>query len=217
VPVKELTVEEERQERLEQKIKDANEADEKRRAEAGGGGGSVKPPEPDDPLSEEGKDGDDDDFSALPAVLELIRKTLGRLVALAPVVLPGTLRSIFEKRWTDAEKILQDAIDTLQAANVSADVLAALRQAGLTGRMLQMKKTSLEYHVAQVNDAILTYPKKTWKTRFFAVAKPLYKVINSILGSFFKAIPGLDAVKEFKDHLEAGYEAGENLTEDREL
>ena len=46
--------------------------------------------------------------------------------------------------------------------------------------------------------------------------KPGFKVMNSILGSLLKAFPGMELVKEFKDHVEASYEVAGALEEERE-
>ena len=168
-------------------------------------------------LGEAGPDDDGNNFSGLPAMLERIRKTLGNLVEVAPLVVPSDLVTVVQRTWPIAEKRLRDAIATVGSTNVSSQVISALKEAGLTGLMLKMKQVSVEYHMSRIDQAILTYPKKSWSEKLFGVVKPGFKIINSILGSLFKAIPGVEAVKEFKDHLEAGYEAGENLTEDREL
>jgi hypothetical protein len=40
--------------------------------------------------------------------------------------------------------------------------------------------------------------------------KPTFKVMNSILGSLLKAFPGMEVVKELKEHVEAAYEIAES-------
>lgn len=223
MPVKPSTKFEELQEQLKEKLKQivqkVKEEYEKRKSAeeaGGGGGGKIGGPESGS-LGEPGQGDDGNDFSGLPVMLERIRKTLGNLVKVAPLVVPVELVTELQQTWPIAEKRLRDAIATVSNKNVSSRVISALKEAGLTGAMLKMKQVSVEYHMNRIDQAILTYPKESWKEKLFGVVKPGFKIMNSILGSFFKAIPGVEAVKEFKDHLEAGYEAGENLTEGREL
>lgn len=40
--------------------------------------------------------------------------------------------------------------------------------------------------------------------------------MNSILGSLLKAFPGMEVVKELKEHVEASYEVAGALAEERE-
>jgi hypothetical protein len=46
--------------------------------------------------------------------------------------------------------------------------------------------------------------------------KPAGKVMNSILGSLVKAFPGMEIVKELKEHIEASYETAGAMREERE-
>jgi hypothetical protein len=75
--------------------------------------------------------------------------------------------------------------------------------------MLDMKETSLKYHMERVEKAILTYSNDESKLdKFLKWIKPGFRVMNSILGSL-SSIPGVEIGKEFKEHLESAYEVVE--------
>ena len=96
-----------------------------------------------------------------------------------------------------------------------------MQRAGLSGDMLRMKEASLNFYLNPV-DEIVTEPltqKESIGERAIAKlltwTKPAFKVMNSILGSLLKAFPGMEVVKELKEHVEAGYEIAGAKQEDR--
>jgi hypothetical protein len=148
-----------------------------------------------------------DDFNRLAQMLERIRKTLDSLVHLEPAVMPVDLVERFNETWPEAEASLLDAIVLVMDERRRADLLPKLEAVAMTGQMLEMKEASLYFYLNRIDGQILTYsPDKSWFDRFIDWVKPGCKVINSILGSLLKAIPGLEVAKEFKDHVEAAHE-----------
>jgi len=76
--------------------------------------------------------------------------------------------------------------------------------------MLTMKEYSFMYQMNYMRRAILTYSnKETPLEKFVKWIKPGFKVMNSIMGSLLNVFPGFDIAKEFKEHVEAGYEVVE--------
>ena len=83
--------------------------------------------------------------------------------------------------------------------------------------MLEMKERSLNYHLQRIERNVFLPAKKSKikKTLDTVVKwlKPGFTVMNSVMGSLLTAIPGLDVAKEFKEHVEAGYEVTEKVVE----
>jgi|ERR1700733_2053700 len=171
-----------------------------------------------------------EDFERLARMLARIGVTLGNLINEDHGVLDAQLREPFVGTWPQAANILARAIGRLQnEANQKRPGLfrpsrlhGQLRRAGLTGDMLRMKETSLDFYLNPV-DEILTQPltgTESWGeqivTKLLTWTKPAFKVMNSILGSLLKAFPGIEVVKELKEHVEAGYEIAAARQEDRE-
>jgi len=171
----------------------------------------------------------DDDFERLARMLERIRKTLALLIHLNPPVIADELQLEFVKNWPEAEEQLVRAISQLREPR--SDISAApsrrllrrrLASAGMTGEMLRMKEVSLNYHLDRVErtifDDVQLKPSVTDRViatlvRWF---RPASKVVNSILGSVINAFPGIEIVKELKEHLEASYEIADATREERE-
>jgi hypothetical protein len=148
-----------------------------------------------------------DDFNRLAQMLERIRKTLDSMVHLNPPVIPKVLSDRFIETWPQAEASLLDAIVVVMDETQRGELLLKLEAAGLTDTMLEMKEASLYFYLDRIDGQILTYsPERSWFDRFIDFVKPGCKVMNSLFGSLLKAIPGIDLVKEFKDHVEAAHE-----------
>jgi hypothetical protein len=172
----------------------------------GGTSGGSSPPGQDNRQTGAGQE---DEFDRLVAMIELIRKTLGRLVEIKRPVIPSELQSPIYESWPRANESLRTAIATLQNKQYRPLLKPQIEAAGFTGEMLDMKETSLNYHMARVDKAILTYNNNETKLeKFLKWIKPGFKVMNSILGSL-SAIPGVEVGKEFKEHLESAYEVVE--------
>jgi hypothetical protein len=83
-----------------------------------------------------------------------------------------------------------------------------LQQAGLTGPSLELKTRSLDYHSRRYVGEILTYPgQPTWAERLGRIGGPVFKCMNSIMGSLKSVLPGIEIAKEFKEHVEASVDA----------
>jgi len=176
-----------------------------------------KPPQYGDPSSG-GRMTGGDDFNRIAAMLERIRQTLRQLVFLKPVVLPAELQTRFAETWPVTDKSFTDAIAILNNEERRAELAPRLEQAGLAGDMLKMKETSLEFHVRRAEEAMqaaATQQKAEggWVRRLVRWIKPGLKVMNSIMGSLKSVIPGIDVAKEYKEHVEAGYEVVETVVD----
>jgi hypothetical protein len=101
--------------------------------------------------------GQEDEFNRVVAMLESIRKTLEHLVFVTPRVVPQELHPSIVQSWHRADAGFKTAKATLQAKDQQVELKPKLETAGFTGEMLDMKETSLNYHMARVEDAILTY------------------------------------------------------------
>ena len=85
-----------------------------------------------------------------------------------------------------------------------------------------MKEVSLNYHLDHVDQAIFndvqlkpSIPDRVIK-KLVTWVKPAGRVMNSVLGSLLKAFPGMEIVKELKEHLEASYETADAIREEQE-
>jgi hypothetical protein len=153
--------------------------------------------------------GGEDEGDRVVAMLESIRKTLGRLVIVTPRVVPQELHPSLRQSWHQAEGGFKIAIAALQDETRRVELNATLEAAGFKGEMLDMKETSLNYHMAGVDKAILSYNNnETMLEKFVRWIKPGFRVMNSVLGSL-STIPGVEVGKEFKEHLESAYEVVE--------
>lgn len=182
----------------------------------------------------QGDDGDQgdylDDFLRLARMLRRIGASLGNLITRDLGVLDPALQAQFVETWPQAAEILAGAIHSLEAESIRARLVAGrprklrrqLERAGLTGAMLLMKETSLNYYLDPIDrifDQPLTGKESLGEKvlgKLLTWTKPAFKVINSILGSLLKAFPGMEVVKELKEHVEASYEVAGALEEDRE-
>jgi len=170
------------------------------------------------------------DFQRLAKMLARINVTLGNLINEDHGVLDPKLRAQFIRTWPQAannltrtiRRLHEEAIRTPSAAHRPNPLGRQLGRAGLTGDMLRMKETSLNFYLDPV-DQIITQPLTGTETlgekvlsKLLTWTKPALKVMNSILGSLLKAFPGMEVVKELKDHVEAGYEIAGAKEEDRQ-
>jgi hypothetical protein len=199
---------------------------------AGGGGGGQYGRQGD---SSRTGDPPDDDLSRLARMIERISFTLQKLVLLEPKILPENLAANFASVWPEVQDNLTVIVKILRQELILAEppvnLVEALQKAGLTGPMLLMKQNSLFYYLNNIDSnlmayeqihatrdkPILSYPesKGIFKT-LLGWVKPGFKVINSILGSLPDVFGSKEMIKEFKEHVEAGYEVGEQLAEQRE-
>jgi hypothetical protein len=143
-------------------------------------------------------------------MLETIRETLEKLVNVDPPVMDSNLRLLFSHNWTRVEVSFLSALLALRDETQRSRLRPLVEAAGFTGSMLTMKEYSLMYQIYHMIKVILTYSnKETPLEKFVKWIKPGFKVMNSIMGSLLSVFPGLDIAKEFKEHVEAGYEVVE--------
>ena len=180
---------------------------------------------------DDGDEGDSsNDFARLARMLERISMTLGNLINYDHGVIDPKLRAQFERNWPQATNNLARAIRRLQeeanrvhpAFNKPSKLRRQLERAGLTGSMLRMKETSLNFYLDPI-DRIVDQPftgkeslGQKVMNKLITWTKPAFKVMNSILGSLLKAFPSMEIVKELKEHVEASYEVAGALEEERE-
>jgi hypothetical protein len=161
-----------------------------------------------------------DEFGRLIRLLERIRRTLNTLTHLQGA-LPQELHTSLVEGWPDADRSFSATIDTLRDAKPTQRLMRDLGVAGLTGATLRMKEVSINYHMDRVDKAVLTYSAQTTRERvgewLFKRVKPGFKIMNSFMGSFLKAIPVIEIAKEYKEHVEAGFEVAETMAEERHL
>jgi hypothetical protein len=111
---------------------------------------------------------------------------------------------------------LNEAIEGLRSDVRPPEWSVLLENAGLTGTMLRMKETSLNFYLDHVAVEVQDYsqakiPKRKRIVRkILAWLSPSFEVINSVIGSIPEAVfPGKEIVKEVKEHIAAGCEAVE--------
>jgi hypothetical protein len=171
----------------------------------------------------------DDDFERLAKMLERIRVTLKGVIFVQAEIAPTELQREFGKNWREADEHLDDAISRLRHPRRSSTpnqsdrgLRSRLVNAGMTGEMLRMKEVSLTYHLDAIDGIIFedSAAKASLGERaikkLLTWFKPAGKVMNSILGSLVKAFPGMEIVKELKEHIEASYETAGAMREERE-
>jgi hypothetical protein len=160
------------------------------------------------------------DFDRIIKMLETIEDSLSRLVGVKRHFIPARLHPSIKKGWAGAHQSIRVAIATLDDKTKRQTLLPALQTAGMTGVMLEMKAESVDFHLERTKEAILTYEKADQKPkgkdllRFLRCLVPGSIVINSVAGSLSRALPPLEIVKEFKDHVEAGSKVAELAAED---
>jgi len=171
-----------------------------------------------------------EDFERLARMLARMSATLETLINFDYRLVDQELRGEFVRVWPRAANILASAIQRLlQEANrerlglaTQSRIRGQLQRAGMTGDMLRMKERSLTFYLDPV-DKIISQPLTEGSSlgervldKLLSWTKPAFKVMNSILGSLLKAFPGMEVVKEVKEHVEAGYEIAEAKQDARE-
>ncbi len=129
-----------------------------------------------------------EDKKTIVEILRFVAELLERLVKQPSKGMPDRERKSFEDAWHEVEFGLRKAIDEIDSIDSENNALwHTLRERGLTGAQLRLKQQRLDNARQQ--------GKKTglWGRTL--------KLINSILGNL-SVIPGIDAVKEFKEMVE---------------
>lgn len=183
----------------------------------------------------QGDDGDNndpliDDFMRLARMLARISVSLGNLINRDHGIVDPELQAQFVQTWPQASNNLTQAIRQLREESIRVQSTSKkrntlrrkLEKAGLTGPMLRMKETSLNFYLDPI-DRIVSLPLTGKESlgekamnKLLTWTKPAFKVMNSIFGSLLKAFPGIEIVKELKEHVEASYEVAGALEEGRE-
>jgi hypothetical protein len=128
------------------------------------------------------------DKKVLVEILVKMEDRLGLIVAQAPLEQSGIsgfrieFRAFFPGPWDQVVGHFRRSREMIQKDEVDWQYVEGL---GMTGRMLEWKKRFFDETVRQ------------------GVTSRFLKVSNSILGSLSKAIPPLELVKEYKEHVEA--------------
>lgn len=170
-----------------------------------------------------------DDFMRLARMLARINVSLGNLINRDHGIVNPDLRAHFVQTWPQASYNLAKAIRELRQASIAASnskkrstIRRKLETSGMTGPMLRMKDASLNFYLDPI-DRIVAQPLTGKESlgekvmnKLITWTKPAFKVMNSILGSLLKAFPGMEVVKELKEHVEASYEVAGALQEERE-
>ena len=137
-------------------------------------------------------------------MLNTIRATLKFLVQFDdPPVLDFHMRTLFRARWAEVEVAINKAVATLQTQY--EQLVSNLADAGMTDGMLELKNTSL----ARCVDGLYHEVKTSSRILDLKWLKPTLKCMNTILFSLMRAIPGVEMVKEYKDHFEVGLDIAE--------
>jgi hypothetical protein len=174
------------------------------------------------------------DFAKLVGMLTRMKATMALLIELTPPIIPEELQKPLQANWPVARGYLDLAIAKLEHETetplghyMQQELFQRLATVGLTGEMLAMKETTLDYALDHLDPLLvlpqpltLTESKESWKDRLVVKVvrwlHPASEVMNSILGSLLGHIPGGDVVKEMKDHLNASYGIAAAMKEDRE-
>jgi hypothetical protein len=160
-----------------------------------------------------------DDIRRLIKMLTLMRESLELIVNHDPPLVPRDLLSDFRRNWPHVYRLFGLAIHGLRRGNTA--LKRKLRQAGLSGAMLTMKQRSLNFYLQPLNEAIKSFAQtgkhelvitaplssqRSWLDFVDGIKKffrPGSLTMNSVLESLAGAIPLVEGIKEFKDHLEA--------------
>lgn len=169
------------------------------------------------------------DFKILVEMLKRIQKTLGGLVNLTPPIIDPAVQTSLSANWATADTYFALMIDRLGleaetpiGKYLQTELYIRLALVGMTGEMLKMKQTSLNFHLNRVDKEIFSdvLPKPSWKDRavikVIRWVKPAMTIMNSIIGSLVKELPGGEIIKEMKEHTEAAYQTAEALRQDSE-
>ena len=114
--------------------------------------------------------------------------------------------------WDDVRPKFSLAISSLQEPSAS-NITERLAEVGLTGPQLVFKLSIFRQAHDELTDhgmpAAEEKPKKMrWWERWVSLLKPTLKAANVILGSLAKVLPPVEAIKEFKEAVEAAVNLG---------
>lgn len=140
------------------------------------------------------------DIKILVEILNSIANLLAWIVRESGLI-KEEFRPLLSESLGEMEERINSAIDQLNAVESENDrIYEELRVCGLTGRSLAMKREVGRSLYRGVVESAVHTPEGP-RILGFKLKFPL-KWINSILGSLAKVFPPLEAVKEYKEHVE---------------
>jgi hypothetical protein len=128
-------------------------------------------------------------------------------------IIPGRHREAMDGAWESLQPKFEAAIAALSPGTTS-NVVPTLRLRGLVGAELVFKLQVFGH----ARDRYLDHggPKKgrsrgrRWWSRWRRLLTPTLKAADVILGSLGSVFPGVEAIREYKETVEAGIELGED-------
>jgi hypothetical protein len=140
------------------------------------------------------------DIKNLVEILNSIAKLLAWIVRESGLI-KEEFRPLLLNSLGDMEERINSARNKLNAVKSPADpIYEKLKDCGLTGSSLAMKRAVGRSLYQEVADSAVHTPEGP-RILGFKLKFPL-KWINSILGSLAKVFPPLEAVKEYKEHVD---------------
>ena len=129
----------------------------------------------------------------------------------SPEIIPGRHQEAMLAAWKTVQPKFAAARSKLEF-KAATGIISRLREAGLLGDELVFKLSIFNHAHDEFRDARMKaevqLADQPWWKRWF---KRAMKAGDVILGSLAKVLPPLEAVKEYKESIEAGMELGEEL------
>jgi hypothetical protein len=155
--------------------------------------------------------GPDESLRRLKEFLRQLESLLDDLVQNPHPVIPGRFHESMKSAWAEVQPKFQIAAGHLVATNTSV-----LEQAGLTGAQLEFKIAIFDYCHGELADHVTAAKghrkKRPWWKRWIHLFLPTLKAADVVLGSLAEVLGPLGAplepIKEYKEAVEAGAEAG---------
>ena len=146
----------------------------------------------------------DEDIKTLTEILESIKNILTWIVRDSGLI-DSPLRALFLQVLTDTQQKLDSVTKELRAIPSEGDPrYKRLQEGGLTDGPLTMKAAVGRKVLREVSNSVVQSPEGP-RILGIKLKKPL-AWINSILGTLAHVFPILEAVKEYKEHVELAVE-----------
>ncbi len=140
---------------------------------------------------------DDSELESLVRIITTTREVLELMVESKELLFRSESRKRMTVAWEELAPRWREIED--QLSDPSDEVLNKLRLAGLTGAQLEMKVQYIEG----------VHEKFREHGSLFLLRRVL-SALNKLLGSLLSAVPGVEAVKEYKDYAESELDESEN-------
>ena len=180
-------------------------------------------------------EGDQNDRERLAVFMKDTRDILFLFVQHQNILLPNYMRGYMEPAWPQVQIAINNTTSILRGEQLpdefwsytmgifyeleELDMLLELY--GLTGPQLNLKLGIFNHYYTQIVEEpsftqLVTNQEETdaqiiEKKKKIGLMSKLLGVINSILGSLSKAIPGVDIIKEYKEMVEHGYNIAQEV------